>query len=125
MCPGQRQKDVIKARAVDGHSSGGSPRTGEPGECGVDVGSGPVGDELNGAKTLIGTGGAQAAKSTFVADVVGELEAEDLGVEACLQVVAAALGDDPTGVEEGDGVGQLIGFFEVLGREQDGDPVVD
>jgi hypothetical protein len=47
------------------------------------------------------------------------------GVPADLsfQVRGSTGGDDPPMVDDGDGVGEGIGFFEVLGGQQDGDAV--
>ena len=35
------------------------------------------------------------------------------------------LGDNPSLIEDGDVVGKLISFLEVLGREEDGDTALD
>ena len=55
----------------------------------------PVGDDFERAEAIVGAGAAEAAESTLVARRVGELEPEDLGPDARLQLLGAALGDDP------------------------------
>ena len=45
--------------------------------------------------------------------------------DASFQLVRRTFGDDPTVVENGDPIGELVGLIEVLGGEQDRDPVRD
>lgn len=47
-------------------------------------------------------------------------EGELIPREARFRLIGAALGDDPALVEQDDGVGQPVGFLQVLGGEQDG-----
>ena len=42
------------------------------------------------------------------------------GPDRRLELVGGALGDDPTAVDHGDPVGQLVGLVEVLGGQHDG-----
>jgi hypothetical protein len=49
-----------------------------------------------------------------------ERDVEALAADLVLQLVGAALGDDPAAVDDGDAVGEAVGLVEVLGGEQDG-----
>ncbi len=51
---------------------------------------------------------------------VGEGEGEAFAADAGLEGGGGALGDDPAVVDDGDGVGQLVGLLQVLGGEQHG-----
>ena len=50
-----------------------------------------------------------------------EVQHEDVGADACLQLGGRALGHQPATVEHADAVGQLVGLLEVLRREEDRD----
>ena len=56
---------------------------------------------------------------------VGELELNVTAGNPPLQLVGAALGDDPAAVENRDPVRELVRLVEVLGREKDRDAVGD
>ena len=43
----------------------------------------------------------------------------------CLSSAGRALGDDAAAVDDGDAIGQAVGLFEVLGREEDRHAAVD
>lgn len=56
---------------------------------------------------------------------VGEAQADVAAGDEAFEFVGGAFGGDGGVVEEGDAVGELVGFFEVLGGEQDGGAVGD
>ena len=47
-------------------------------------------------------------------------ELEDVAADPALQLLGGALGDHLAVIEDDDRVGQLVGFVEVLGGQQDG-----
>ena len=67
----------------------------------------------------------EAGQRPSVAIEVGELQPEDLGAQACLQLLRRTAGHDLTPVQYGDPVGELIGLLQVLGGEHDGDALGD
>ena len=56
---------------------------------------------------------------------VGELQPDVAAGDAALELVGGALGDQPPVVEHRDPVGELVGLVQVLGGEEDRDPVGD
>ena len=64
------------------------------------------------------------AQRPLVVAGVGELQPHDLAPQARLELVGAALGDDPAVVEQRDPVRQLVRLGQVLGGEQDRDALV-
>src|SRR5579871_6794659 len=55
----------------------------------------------------------------------GELKADVAPWYPSLQIVGRAVGDDLAAIEDGNVVGELVGFIEVLRGEEDGDPARD
>ena len=51
------------------------------------------------------------------------LQADVTAGDAPFQLDRGAFGDDPTAVQDSDSIGEVVGLVEVLGCEQDRDPV--
>ena len=55
----------------------------------------------------------------------GDLNRDDIGADARLHLGGRAPRNDPPLVDDGEVVGEAIGFLEILGREEDGDALLD
>ena len=62
----------------------------------------------------------QDACGAFGVFGVADGDFDELGPCLVFELVSRALGDDFSKIDNCDLVGELVGFFEVLGREQDG-----
>jgi hypothetical protein len=84
-----------------------------------------LGGHVDGAQPSVGAHRVEPAERALVTGQVGELEPDDLRAEPGLQLVGRAAGHDPAVVEYRDRVRELVCFLQVLGGQQDRDPLVD
>jgi hypothetical protein len=68
---------------------------------------------------------AEAACDLLEGRGVGEREVEAPTCDALLELARGALGDHAAAVDDGDAVGQAVGFLEVLRGQEDGHSALD
>ncbi len=88
------------------------------------MGDSAVGIDFERVPEIVGPSLVEEVHRTLAGRAVGELEPKDLPAETRFQLSRAALGDNPSMVEHGDAVGQLVSLFEVLRGQQDRDTVI-
>ncbi len=79
--------------------------------------------DLQGEFLIVAGGPAEGVGGRFESLEVGELQADVTARDATLQLSRASLRDQPPVVEDGDPAGELIRLVQVLGREEDRDPI--
>ena len=121
---GEGQEDVVEARPTDRDPLGGSPSRHQPTKGGVDMGDSAVRIDFERVPETVGPSLVEEVHRTLAGRAVCELEPKDLPAETRFQLSRAALGDNPSMVEHGDAVGELVSFFEVLRGQQDRDTVI-
>src|SRR5690606_11938197 len=113
---------VVEVGGVHGQAFDGDVVVGEPVEYVLDVGGIAVGGNAHGQLPVVGvvTEAGECAGRVVESVRVGEEQRDVAARDTLFQFQGGALGHDPALVEYRDAVGELIGFFEVLGGEQDG-----
>ena len=83
-----------------------------------------VGGDLQARRVLAGDRHAQRVAGHELRLGVGEVDLDAAAGDSLLELLRAALGDQPSAVEDGDPVGELVGLIEVLRGEEHGRAVV-
>ena len=132
--PGELEEHIVERRPpqadVVDHDTGVRQRPGHLGER-----RHPVGDRGADPAVLLLARGLGAGRPTDQVDhrahvgALGHDDVDPVAADAGLELGGRALGDDPSGVDDDDAVGELVGLVEVLGGEQDrraaGDELAD
>ena len=132
--PGELEEHVVERRPpqpdVVDHDTGVRQHPGHLGER-----RHPVGDRGADPAVLLLARGLGAGRPSDQVDhrahvgALGHDDVDAVAADAGLELGGRALGDDPSGVDDDDAVGELVGLVEVLGGEQDrraaGDELAD
>ena len=122
---GNGQEHVVEAGTVGGNLERGRAGLLEPAQELEDLTGRAPGGHVDGAQPAVRAHRVEAAERTRVTGQVGELQPDDLRAEPRLQLVGRPAGHDPALVEHRDRVRELVRFLQVLGGQQDRDPLVD
>ena len=125
---GERQEDVVEARAVESRPSPRVPRRPRAGRACRRTSSAvpPVATSMR-AQPLVAAGTVADSPSARSVGWRGRRTAAAPSPRrgSALSSSGGAAGDDAAPIEQGDRVGELVGLLEVLRGEQDGDALVD
>ena len=116
---GQGEEDVVEVGGVHGEAGRFEVGAVEAVEQGAQRADAAVAGHLEGEFLVVAVGLAEGAGGEVEFGGVGEAQADVPAGDQALQFGRGALGDEPAPVEHGDPVGELVGFFEVLGGEED------
>src|SRR5215472_7085054 len=83
----------------------------------------PIAGNPQGQVLVVARGASQEPGGRVELESVGEAEQDMTAADLPLEVARSALGDHVSVVEYRDPVGELIGFVEVLGGEEDRYPI--
>src|SRR6266571_7437586 len=121
---GQLEEDVIERRRAQGQLTHRHVAAGEGDRSRADhartIGRGD--DQLIAVRLNAEHPRHAAERRTRALSVARDARDDDVGADRALQLLRRALSDDPAAVDDADPVRQLVGFLEVLRRQEDGHP---
>lgn len=116
---GQGKENVVEIGGVDGDLLGLDRGFGEPIQQVAQRFRAAVAGDAQGQRAVVAGGAGQAARRRIQFLGLCEAKLDVAAGHQALEVVGCAFGDDAPLVEYRDPVGQMIGFLEVLGGEED------